>query len=175
MQIKLCGSGGQGIVLSGNIIGKAGAVFEGKEVVSTQYYGPESRGGVTTASVIISDKKIEYPYVTKADVFIAMSQNTYDSYKEILKEDGMLIYDSNLVQPDKDTHTKYGFPFTKLAQEKIGKSIVANIIMLGAFTKISKCISEENMKKAILDSVPKGTEELNIKAFELGISESSKL
>jgi len=174
MQIKLCGSGGQGIILSGNIIGKAGAIYEGKEVAFTQYYGPESRGGVTTASVIISDEKIDYPYITKADVFVAMSQRSYDSFKEILSDNGIVIYDSDLVKIT-GSHKEYGLPFTKLAQEKIGKSLVANIIMLGSLIGISKCVSKEHMKTAILDSVPKGTEELNTKAFELGFEESLKI
>lgn len=170
--IKLCGFGGQGIILSGYILGKAVSIFDKKEAVLTQSYGPEARGGACSADVVISDTKIDYPYLKNVNILVAMSQEAYTTYSKHLGKNRLLLIDQDLVELDKKQIQRekwkvYKIPATRLAEE-LGKKIVANIVMLGFFTAVSKTVSYEAMKNAILSSVPKGTEELNENAFEKG-------
>jgi 2-oxoglutarate ferredoxin oxidoreductase subunit gamma len=149
--IKLCGFGGQGIILSGYILGKAVSIFDKKEAVLTQSYGPEARGGACSADVVISDSKIDYPYLKNVNILVAMSQEAYTTYSKHLGKNRILLIDEA----------------TRFAEE-LGKKIVANIVMLGFFTALSDSVSYDAMKNAILSSVPKGTEKLNESAFEKG-------
>lgn len=170
--IKLCGFGGQGIILSGYILGKAVSIFDKKEAVLTQSYGPEARGGACSADVVISDTKIDYPYLKNVNILVAMSQEAYTTYSKHLGKKRTLLIDEDLVILDKKQIQRekwkvYKIPATRLAEE-LGKKIVANIVMLGFFTAISNDVSYDAMKNAILSSVPKGTEELNENAFEKG-------
>jgi 2-oxoglutarate ferredoxin oxidoreductase subunit gamma len=168
-EVRLGGFGGQGIVLAGFILGKAAAIYEKKEAVQTQSYGPEARGGACHADVVISDEDINYPMGTVPDVLVLMSQDAYNQYGNKIAGDTILIVDEDLV--DVSTFSKknriFKAPATKIAEE-LGKRIVANIVMLGFLTAVWDVVSHDAMKKSILDSVPKGTEELNIEAFEKG-------
>lgn len=167
-EIIIGGFGGQGIVLAGNIVGKAAAIFGGKNATLTQDYGPEARGGACRAQVVISDSPISYPYIENPLVLVAMSQEAYTKYALGLHKDVLLLIDKNLVKPRKSRNNRiFSIPSTQIAQE-LGRTAVANIVMLGFLTAITKIISIDAMKKAVLDSVPKGTEELNEKAFEHG-------
>ncbi|MDI6856514.1 MAG: 2-oxoacid:ferredoxin oxidoreductase subunit gamma [Candidatus Thermoplasmatota archaeon] len=170
-EILLAGFGGQGIILAGYIIGKASALYDGKNAVFTQSYGPEARGGACSAEVIISDVAIDYPYVTNPDVVVVMAQEAYRKYANKAAKNGILIADKDLVSLNKEKLTEgvkvYKIGATKIA-EQLGKKIVANIVMLGYFTKVANIVSVEAMKKSLLDSIPKGTEKLNLEAFELG-------
>jgi 2-oxoglutarate ferredoxin oxidoreductase subunit gamma len=171
-EIKLCGFGGQGIILSGYILGKAATIFEGNEAVLTQSYGPEARGGACSADVVISDGVIDYPYLKDIKILVAMSQEAYSTYSKYLNEGGVLLVDEDLVTLDEERIKKnnwqvHRIPATKFAEE-LGKKIVANIVMLGFLTAVTKVVSYDGMKQAILSSVPKGTETFNEKAYEKG-------
>ena len=176
-EIRICGFGGQGIILAGIILGKAASLFDENEAVQTQSYGPEARGGASKCEVVIDNKLIEYPKVQSPDILVAMSNEALLKYIVDLKDEGTLIVDTSTTDLDGvkefvDEHNikVYEAPATKTAMEEIGLKIVANIVMVGAITKITGVISKEAAVKAIEVSVPKGTEEKNIKAFEAGYS-----
>ncbi|MBN2017963.1 MAG: 2-oxoacid:acceptor oxidoreductase family protein [Candidatus Cloacimonetes bacterium] len=169
LRVKISGFGGQGIILSAFILGKAASIYDQQYSSMTQAYGPEARGGACSSQVVISPKSVEYPLVDTADVLLAMSQEGYDTFLPILKKGGILCYDTDLVekmQSHKDIIAK-GIPATRLAEE-LGKKIVANIVMLGFATKQAKIATPEAMKGAITDSVPKKFTDLNMKAFQAG-------
>ena len=167
IEIKFGGLGGQGIITMGFILANAAAIYDGKECVFTQDYSAEARGGASTSEVIISDQDIDYPHVTKADYLVLMSQSAYRDYVDKLKKDGILIIDSDLVHPENERRKVYGIPATKIA-ENLGNTIVANIVMLGFFTGITKMLKKESVINAIRDRVPKKFWDLNEKAFEMG-------
>jgi 2-oxoglutarate ferredoxin oxidoreductase subunit gamma len=166
-EIQLAGFGGQGIVLSGLILGEA-AILDGLNAVQTQSYGPESRGGAARSDVIISNLPIDYPKVVSPDVLVALSQPAYDKYHSLVGKKGLLIVDADLVEGDESA---LRVPFSKLADE-LGRRIVANVIMLGALAKVSECVSRESLERAVLRNIPKGTEELNLKALAAGFGSS---
>lgn len=174
-EIRIGGFGGQGVILAGIIVGKAASIFDKNEAVQTQSYGPEARGGASKCEVVIGDSQIDYPKVQSPDIFVAMSNEALTKYIVDLKDNGTLIVDPGTtdvsdVQDFIDEHNIKVFeaPATKTANDDIGLKIVANIVMVGAITKITEVISKEAAIKAIEASVPKGTEEKNIKAFEAG-------
>ncbi len=177
LEVKLAGFGGQGIILAGQIIGQAAVLFDQKNAVLTQSYGPESRGGACSADLVISEEEILHPLVIKPQVMVAMSQEAYDRYASELAEGGMFLVDADLV-PGKARRSKkrhlFAIPATRLAEE-VGRRIVANIVMLGSFTALTGAISVEAMKRSILSLVPKGTEDLNIQAFERGYEYGKRL
>ncbi|MEA3475656.1 MAG: 2-oxoacid:acceptor oxidoreductase family protein [Candidatus Cloacimonadota bacterium] len=170
LKVKISGFGGQGIILSAYIVGKAASIYDGKHASMTQAYGPEARGGACSSQVVISSYEIDYPLVDTADVLIALSQEGYDTFFPILKKDGILLYDSDLV-----THLKSNtkvipkpIPATRIA-ENLGKTIVANIVMLGFATTQAKIATPEAMKKSIKESVPQKFVDLNLTAFQIGL------
>ena len=165
-EVIITGFGGQGIVLAGRILGMAAALWDRKESTLVQSYGPESRGGACCAQVIISDNVIRYPYVKTADVLVCMSQSAYEKYKGQLKAEGYLLTDKDLVTPNEERDF-FSVPSTRMAEE-LGRAMMANIIMLGFVTSVTALISEKAAKEAVLSSVPKGTEEMNLKAFAKG-------
>ena len=174
-EIRICGFGGQGIILAGIILGKAACLFDNNEAVQTQSYGPEARGGASKCEVVIDNKLIEYPKVQNLDVLVAMSNEALIKYIDDLKDEGTLIVDPSTTYVEDvkefiDEHNidVYEAPATMTAINDIGLKIVANIVMVGAITKITNVISKEAVMKAIEDSVPKGTEKKNIEAFEAG-------
>jgi len=169
IEVRLCGFGGQGIILAGKIAGTGAALYDDREVTLTQSYGPESRGGACSAALIISGRPILYPHVASPSVMVAMSQEAYTTYREQLAEDGVMLIDADLVEPDPDTDQRLvPIPATRIAEQELGRRIVANIVMLGALTAVTQVVSKEAMRQAVLDSVPKGTEELNMRAFQIG-------
>ena len=174
-EIRICGFGGQGIILAGIILGKAASLFDGNEAVQTQSYGPEARGGASKCEVVIDNKLIEYPKVQNPDILVAMSNEALLKYIGDLKDEGTLIIDPgtteiNDVKDFVEEHNikVYEAPATMTAMQEIGLKIVANIVMVGAITKITNVISKDAVIKAVEDSVPKGTEEKNIAAFNAG-------
>jgi 2-oxoglutarate ferredoxin oxidoreductase subunit gamma len=173
--IKLCGFGGQGIILAGVLIGKAAALFDGMQATFTQSYGPEARGGECSSSVIIGNDRANYPFVDAADVLVAMAQTAYDKYITQLKPGGLLILDSNMVEPHSipEGATVRGVPATAMA-EKLGNKIVANVVMLGFFTAVSGRISRDSMEKVIAQTVPKRFLDLNMNAFGQGHEHAGK-
>ena len=168
-EIRLCGFGGQGIVLAGLIAGKAAALFDHKEATFTQSYGPESRGGACSAAIVTSDAPILHPYVTRPNVMAAMYQEAYTTYHEQLAEGGLLLIDEDLVQPDPDAgQVVVPIPATRIANQELGRVQVANVVMLGAMAALSSAISTEALRQSVLESVPQGTEDLNGRAFDRG-------
>jgi len=167
-EIIITGFGGQGIVLTGRIVAKAAALGDSKQSTLVQSYGPEARGGACSAQVIISDDAIHYPYITTPDILVCMSQGAYDKFYPLLKETGTLIIDSDLVKPKKiKVHEVLSIPATRIAVE-LGKKMIANIIMVGFITSITGAISLKASINSVKSSVPKGTEQLNISAFNKG-------
>jgi len=167
-EFRLSGTGGQGLITAGIILGEA-AVIEGKEVVQSQSYGPEARGGASKAEVIIDTKNINYPKVVLPDILLAMSQEAAKKYGSEIKEGGMIVVDSSMVEDFKNEKAKViEIPITKLAKDEIGKTFTANIIAISALVGLTQVVSFESLKQAVLNSIPKGTEEINIKALNLG-------
>lgn len=168
MNIRFSGFGGQGIVLSGFILGNA-AIIDGKNAIQTQSYGSESRGGACRSDVIISDKKINELSPPEVDVLVSMSHSAFEKYVPMLKSGGTLIIDSDLVFPENVKKFKYfGIPATDIAYKKFGRKIIGNMVMIGYVTAITTIISKKAAKESIKSNVPKGTENLNFKAFEEG-------
>lgn len=168
-EIRIGGLGGQGVIMSGMIIGRAAAIYEGKHATLIQSFGPEARGSACSAQVIISDEPIGYPYVKRPDILVVMSPDAYSVFSPTLKDDGILIYEEDLVKPTglKPGQKAFGIPATRFAEE-IGKRLVLNIVMVGFFAGVTKLISYQAAEKAVLASVPRGTEEMNLKAFKKG-------
>ncbi|NHJ03853.1 MAG: hypothetical protein EAX90_03455 [Candidatus Heimdallarchaeota archaeon] len=177
-EIRLCGFGGQGIALAGKIIGAAASFFEGKNSVTTQSYGPESRGGASASNVVFSDGIVDYPYVTEPDIFICMSKEAYSKYIDSLKEGGLFLYEEDLVPVDARMNKAgkiYSIPATSIAEKELGRKIVANIIMVGFFAELNNAIDSKNLLKATLRLVPARFKALNEKAFNVGINYAKKL
>jgi len=168
-EIRLGGSGGQGLILMGIILAEAIGIYEGKYVAQTQSYGPEARGGSSKSEVIVSDEEIDYPKAMKLDLLLAMNQRSCDEFFKDLKPDGILVVDSTFVnQPPSPKAIE--IPFTHIAREKLGKEVVANIVALGALTQIIPMVSIKSMEAAVLARVPKGTEKLNRDALKAGVT-----
>lgn len=169
-EIRFAGYGGQGIIRSGIIAGMAASIYDTKHATMSQSFGPEARGGACSSQLVVSDTKVLYPYITDADVLVAMSQAGYDKFEpELSDEKGILLYDEDLVKPkaSRGKIKAYAIPAQRFA-EQLGKKIVANVVMLGFFTAITKVVTCEGMKKAIPDSVPEKAIDLNLKAFDRG-------
>ncbi len=169
LEIRIAGFGGQGIIKSGIIAATAACIYSGKNAVQTQSYGPESRGGACKSEVVISEEEIDYPKVVEPDILLVMSQHAYSQYAEGVKPNGTIIMDPDMIPYEKELMNVKVFrvPATKIAEE-LGKKIVANIVMLGAFTAITNTLDKNAVIESIKTNVPKGTEELNMKAFEKG-------
>jgi 2-oxoglutarate ferredoxin oxidoreductase subunit gamma len=168
MNIRFSGFGGQGIVLSGFIMGNA-AINEGKNAIQNQSYGSESRGGACRSDVIISDKTINELSPPEVDVLVSMSHSAFEKYLPMLKKGGTLIIDSDLVFPEDVKKFKfYDISATDIAYKKFGRKIIGNMVMIGYVTAITKIVSKKAAMESIKNNVPKGTEDLNLKAFSEG-------
>ncbi len=175
-EIKIGGLGGQGVILSGMIIGKAAALFDNKNATMTQAFGPEARGSACSAQLIVADETVLYPYVTRPDVLVTMSQDAYTKFSPDLADQGTLLIEEELVDvgtPPAGAKV-YGIPATRFAEE-LGRKLVLNIVMVGFFTSITKVIDADAMRKAVTGSVPKGTERLNLAAFDKGFDYGAQL
>jgi len=167
-EIRITGFGGQGVVLAGHIIGHACAVNAGKHATMIQSFGPEARGSACSTTLAVSDTEVLYPYIGRPDIFVVMSAEGYEKYRDELKEKGTLIFEKDLVKVDlKKGQPSFGVSSTRLAEE-IGRAIVQNIVMLGFFAAVTKIVPLEAMRTAVEQSVPEGTQELNLRAFDAG-------
>jgi 2-oxoglutarate ferredoxin oxidoreductase subunit gamma len=168
-ELRIAGFGGQGVILSAIILGRAASIHQGAFATMTQSFGPEARGGACSAQLLVSDQPILYPYVTQPDILVVMSQEAYTKFAPELKERGTLIVEQDLVRVDEiPVGTKvYSCPATRLAEE-LGKRMVLNSVMVGFFTAVTRLIEPDAVRKAVADSVPSGFRELNLKAFEKG-------
>ena len=167
-EVRFSGFGGQGIILSAVILGRAAALYDGKHAVQTQVYGPEARGGASMSAVIIDDEPILYPEVSVPDIYVIMSQEGFLRYGAQAPKDAVMILDPDMVK-GRPACTYREIPATSEAQKTLGRVIVANIVMLGALVQVTGIVSGGAMEKAIRDSVPKGTEDLNLRAFRRGM------
>ena len=175
-EIRFAGYGGQGIIRSGIIVAKGASIYDNKFATMNQDFGPEARGGACSSQLVISDKKVLYPYVEVADVLVAMSQPGYEKFEPELGENGMLLFDEDLVtpKPSRGNIRIFPVPSTRFAEE-LGHRIMANVVMLGFFTAVTEIISKECMEKAVADSVPGGLVKLNLEAFDKGYQHKNKL
>ena len=165
-EIRLAGFGGQGMALAGFILGKALALYEGLEAVMTQAYGPEARGGASSSSVVVSDRQIDYPFVQHPDLLVAMSQAAYTKFRPTVKPDGLVLIDADLVTPLAG-ESPLAIPAMRLA-EKLGRRIVANVVMLGYFTRVTEIVSPAAMEQALENTLSSKILPLNLKAFSAG-------
>lgn len=166
-EVRLSGSGGQGLITAGMILGEAAALFDDKYVVQTQSYGPEARGGAAKSEVIISDEPMNLTKPGNVDILLTLSQPAYDKYKDTVKDDGITIVDSSLVKYEKGPRV-YPIPITKYAEEEIGLRVTANVVALGIIRSMTDIVSFEAMQRALFNRIPKGTEEINKKALNFG-------
>jgi len=168
--IRIAGFGGQGVILAGMVIGRAAAIHDGKFATLTRSFGPEARGSACSAQLIVSDEPILYPYLTQPDILVVMLQEAYARFASDLKPDGLLLYEQDLIHLEKRSCgiRSYGIPATRLAEE-LGHKIVLNMVMVGFVTALTGLATPQAVRKAIADSVPKGTENLNLAAFEKGL------
>ena len=166
-EIALAGTGGQGMILAGLILAEAAALFDHKQAVQSQDYGPEARGGASKSEVIISDQEIGFPKIMAADLLLAMSQESVDKYYHKLKKQGILLVDRDLVSRT-PTSRAYRLPLTATAVEKTGKKLTASVVALGAIVGLTGIVYREAILAAVTDRAPKGTAELNQKALAAG-------
>ena len=173
-EIRLAGFGGQGVILSAIILGKAASIHQGAFATMTQSFGPEARGGACSAQLIVSDSPVLYPYVSEPDILVVMSQEAYTRFVPELKDGGILIVEQDLVRvTDLPRETKvYSVPATRLAEE-LGKRMVLNSVMVGFFVAVTHLLDLDAVRKAVADSVPASFRDLNLKAFEIGFEYGS--
>ncbi len=168
-EIRFSGAGGQGLILAGVIMAEAASIYDGKQAVQSQSYGPEARGGASKSEVIISDETIDYPKATVVDALLALTQEACNKYSHDLKEGGVLLVDSDLVTKMPEGNFKVvSFPIINTAKNEVGREIVANIVALGAIVALTGVVSKESAEKAVLARVPEAFLELNKKAFNMG-------
>ncbi len=172
--IRLSGSGGQGLIMMGIILAEAIGVYDGKEVAQTQSYGPEARGGSSKAEVVVSDTEIDYPKAMRVDLLLALNQKALDDYYEDVKPEGMLVVDSTFVKAVPRANA-IRIPFTRIARDKFKKEMVANIIALGAISELTSIVSRKAIEAAVLSRVPKGTEKLNRDALRAGMAAARRV
>ena len=168
-EIRFSGAGGQGLILAGVIMAEAASIFDGKQAVQSQSYGPEARGGASKSEVVISDGPIDYFKATVVDALLALTQESCDKYSHDLKEGGVLLIDSDLVKRQPAGNFQVvSFPIINTAKNEVGREIVANIVALGAMVALTGAVSKESAEKAVLSRVPEAFLELNKKAFNMG-------
>ena len=166
-ELKFGGFGGQGIILSATIVGRAAAIFDDKYATLTQSFGPEARGSACSASVIVSDEPVTYPYVTRPNILTVMSQEAWNKFSLDLADDATVIYEKELVSLNGATYASHGIDATRIA-EKLGRKVVQNIVMIGFFAAKTDVVTAQAMRRSVESSVPPGTEALNLKAFDAG-------
>jgi len=175
-EIRIGGFGGQGVILAAAVIGKAAAIFEGGYATMTQSFGPEARGGSSSAQVILSGEPILYPYVAHPDILVVMSQESYTRFSPQLKPGGILITEQELVNIDHAPARirMYGVPATRLAEE-LGRKVVLNIVMVGFFGAVTSMLDPDSLRQAVADSVPPAMQKLNLQAFDKGFAYGAEM
>jgi 2-oxoglutarate ferredoxin oxidoreductase subunit gamma len=168
-EVRITGYGGQGVIKTGYIFGKAAAIYDDQHSTMTQSFGPEARGSACSAALVIDDDVIAYPYLRRTDILVALSREGYEMYEAELKDDGILVYDVDLVEPapPRGTIKMYGVPATRIAEE-LGNRIVQNIVTVGFATAATKIVGKEAARKAVETSVPARLLDMNLQAFEKG-------
>lgn len=168
VEIRISGLGGQGVILAGQILGRA-AIYDGKNAVQTQSYGAEARGTTAKSEVIISNGKIGFPIIRRCDALIAMNQEAAEKDLKNLKKGVILLIDSSNVKKIPKINAEiFKIPATEIAEKSFGQKVYANIIMLGGLTEITNIVSEESMEKAIKEIIPEKSIAVNIQAYKRG-------
>ncbi len=169
-EVKIGGFGGQGVILTGLVLGKAAALYGGLNATMIQSFGPEARGSACSSQLVVSDQEILYPYVRQPDILVTINQEAYMKFIPELAPDGLLIFEEDLVHVDERVgHRRArGIPATRIAEE-LGNRIVVNMVMLGFFSATTCLLSEQAVQEAVRVSVPRGTEELNLEAYGRGV------
>lgn len=167
-EICISGFGGQGVALAGYILGKGLVIYDGFEAVMTQSYGPEARGGASSANIVVSDELIDYPFIQHPDILVVLSQEGYTRFRPIAKHDALIFIEEELVVPHSDDYF-YSIPATRLAEE-LGRRVVANVVMLGFLTAVAGWFHPEAIEKAIATSIKSKMVPLNLRAFATGIN-----
>lgn len=168
-EIRIAGFGGQGVILAATVIGKAASIYQGAYATMTQNFGPEARGGACSAQLVISDQPILYPYLTKPDILMVISQEAYAKFAPELRPGGLMLIEQDLVRVSSipEGTRIYGIPATRLAED-LGKRMVLNIVMTGFFGAVTELLKCESLREAVEASVPKTFRELNLKAYDKG-------
>jgi 2-oxoglutarate ferredoxin oxidoreductase subunit gamma len=172
-EIRIAGFGGQGTVLAGYLLGKAFSLYQGLEAVMTQSYGPEARGGAASSNIVVADREIAFPFVQRADILIALSQEAYLKFKDETKPDALLLLDTSLVIPEAGDEI-IGLPATEIA-EQLGRRIVANVVMLGFLCGCQEWIETEALRESIRTTLKEKTIDLNLKAFQEGLEKAASM
>ena len=174
-EIRIGGFGGQGVILAGIITGHAAAIHDDKFATMTQSFGPEARGSACSSQVVISDEPVLYPYVAHPNLLVVMSQEAATKFIPGIAENALVLYEKDLVKlPELPEGVRaYGINATRIAEE-LRRKVVLNIVMVGFLTAVSKVVSRDAARSAVEDTVPKGTEMLNLKAFDMGYEEGEK-
>jgi 2-oxoglutarate ferredoxin oxidoreductase subunit gamma len=171
-EVRLSGSGGQGLLLSGAILAEALGIIEGQNVVQSNSYGGQVRGGSSRSDVLISPpgEEIDYPEVLNADILLAMTQEALDEYSSIVKPDGMVILDTTYVKeiPSAQAGKVIRYPFTLRTKERLGSELPTNIVILAVIAQLNNLVSRDTLSKAINAHSPKGKAEMNLKAMDFG-------
>lgn len=172
-EIRLSGTGGQGLILAGLILAEAAAIYDDKNALQSQSYGPQARGGLSKSELIISDEDIDFPKVQSPDILLAMSQESADHYSTDLRKDAIVVVDSQYVDrlPTKST---CAVPITEIACRATGQNITASMTALGIITGLTEVVSHDALLKAVADRAPKGTAEMNCKAVEAGFAAAAE-
>ncbi len=175
-ELRFSGSGGQGLMLLGDVMAQAAGCLEGKQILLTKSYGPEARGGACRSEMIVSESPISYPAVSHPDLMLAMSQKALNDYKGDLSENSLLIVDEDFVTsiPNELNNVKR-IPLTRLAEEATGKAIAANVVALGAISYFCDCVREESVLEAVRERFAPKFRESNDKAFEAGYNAAKAL
>ncbi len=174
IEIRLAGEGGQGMILAGIILAEAAAIYDGKNAIQTQSYGPEARGGASKSEVIIGSGELDYPEVINADILLALSQEACDKYAANLKKTGVLIVDEEKVGRVPTNHA-FKAPVMQLAMAATGKSITTNVVALGVLVGLTGVVSRQAIEQAVIARAPKGTEDMNRAALQAGFAEAERL
>jgi 2-oxoglutarate ferredoxin oxidoreductase subunit gamma len=173
-EIRLSGSGGQGLVLAAMLLAEAIGSDPAKSVIQTKSYGPEARGGASKSDVVVSTGEIYYQKALQLDLLLAMTQESLNKYYPDLKKGGTLVIDDTLVSKT-PTDDYYGLSFTRIAKDQLKNVMVANVISLGAIAAITNVVPLDSLLKAVLARAPRGTEEVNRQAVEIGYQEGLAL
>ncbi len=177
-EILLSGYGGQGLIMAGILLGEAAVVYEDRNAVHNQSYGVQARGGECKSEVIISDEEIYFAEIDSPDILLAMSQSALNMYGPTVKENGVVIVDAGFVEDVSavtSTANIYKLPITDISIEKTGKTILANVVALGALSSLTGIVSNESLEKEIAGRAPAGTENLNLKALREGSAAAKSL
>ena len=174
MEIRLAGSGGQGVILASVILAEA-ALIAGKYTTQSQSYGPEARGGACKAETLVSNEPIGFTKVQHPDFLLVLTETALKKYGKDVPENCMVMVDESIEIPkDMDLSHVVRFPILKTAREKVGRAQTANVVAVGCINSVLHLVDHESIKRAVTMHVPAGTEEVNLRALEAGIEISEE-